>query len=411
VSLPPRRSERPWRGEPGSPPLTDPTQPLLVWSDGLREYDFGPGHPLTPRRFGPGIDLLQALGAERLLAPRQATDEELERLHARHFVEQVRSFSDHPWQPAAMGVGSADVPAFHGMHEAAALVAGGSIEAVDRVVDGEAEHAFNPAGGLHHAMRTRAAGFCIYNDVALAVARARDRGHRVLYVDLDVHHGDGTQALFWDDPQVLTVSIHESGHSLFPGTGWPDETGGPGAPGRAVNVPLEVASGDDSWWPAVELLVPALAAAFEPTVLVSQHGCDSHALDPLAHLRVTTAAYARAAGLLDKVAHRWCQGRWLATGGGGYDAYRVVPRAWAIVWLAQSHREPPAETPPEWRERWADAAEAYGQAPPPRDLLDPPGSVAPDPTPLVRRNRSVAEGSLTEALRLLGGSPAAPSSR
>ena len=262
-----------------------------------------------------------------------------------------------------MGVGSVDVPAFHGMHEASALVAGASIGAVERILAGEAEHAFSPAGGLHHALRSRASGFCVYNDVALAVAAARDAGHRVFYVDLDVHHGDGTQALFWDDPEVLTFSIHENGRTLFPGSGWDDETGGEQARGAAVNVPLEEWSGDASWWPIVEQVIPALADTFGPTFIVSQHGCDSHALDPLAHLRLTTASYQRACALIDAVAHRYCEGRWLATGGGGYDAFRVVPRSWAIVWLAQAHRAVPDETPPAWRERWTEPAEAFGQAP------------------------------------------------
>ena len=300
-----------------------------------------------------------------------------------------------------MGVGTPDVPAFHGMHEVAALVAGGSIGAIDRILAGEASHAFSPAGGLHHAMRTRAAGFCIYNDVALAVARARDAGHRVLSVDLDVHHGDGTQTLFWDDPAVLTVSIHENGHHLFPGTGMIDETGGEHAPGTAVNVPLEAGAGDDAWWPIVARVVPALAEAFRPTFLVSQHGCDGHALDPLAHLRLTTAAYARACRLLDEVAHRWCEGRWLATGGGGYDAYRVVPRSWAIVWLAQAHRELPGQTPPEWRARWAEEARAFGQGPPPIDLVDAPGTVSPDSDASIARHLEQAEASVAQSLALL----------
>ena len=336
------------------------------------------------------------------MAPAEASDAALARLHLPHYIEQVRSFSDHPWQPAAMGVGSLDVPAFHGMHEAAARVAGGSIGAVEMIISGEAEHAFSPAGGLHHAMRTRAAGFCIYNDVALAVAAARDAGHRVLYLDLDVHHGDGTQALFWDDPGVLTFSIHETGHQLFPGTGMIDETGGQQAPGTAVNAPLDEGSGDASWWPVVELMVPALAEAFRPTFVVSQHGCDSHALDPLAHLQVTTWSYARACDLIDRIAHDRCEGRWLATGGGGYDAFRVVPRSWAIVWLAQAHEAVPASMPPEWRDRWAGSAAAFGQVPLPEPFIDPPGTVAPDPEHLVARNRESAEASLEQALRLLG---------
>jgi acetoin utilization protein AcuC len=391
-------------GAPGSRPLTEASeQPILVWSDALRDYDFGPGHPLTPRRFGPGIDLLRAFGAERLVAPEAATDAELARLHVAQYIAQVRSFSDHPWQPPAMGVGTPDVPAFHGMHEAAALVAGGSLGAVERILAGEATHAFSPAGGLHHAMRTRAAGFCIYNDVALAVARARDAGHRVLYVDLDVHHGDGTQALFWHDPAVLTFSVHETGRHLFPGTGMIDETGADEAPGTAVNVPLDEGSGDESWWPAVELVLPALAEAFRPTFIISQHGCDSHALDPLAHLRVTTASYERACHLVDGLAHRYGQGRWLATGGGGYDAYHVVPRSWAIVWLAQAHLDAHRQTPIGWQGRWADEALAFGRSSPPVDLIDPPLTVAPDPDAIVTRNLDRARASLEQALRLLDG--------
>ena len=148
-------------------------------------------------------------------------------------------------------------------------------------------------------------------------------------------------------------------------------------------------------------MLPALAEAFRPTFLVSQHGCDSHALDPLAHLRVTTASYARACALLDRVAHVHCDGRWLATGGGGYDAYRVVPRSWAIVWLAQAHTDVPAETPTDWRERWAEPARSFGQAPLPELFIDPPGIVSPDPEPLVTANRGRAEAVLATTRRLL----------
>lgn len=396
------RSPQPLATVPGSAPATNVSEiPLLIWSDALSAYDFGPGHPLTPRRFGPGIDLLRAVGADRLEAPGEATEGDLMRLHDRGYIEQVRSFSDHPWQPTAMGVGTGDVPAFHGMHEASALVAGGSIGAIGRILSGEAEHAFSPAGGLHHAMPARASGFCVYNDVALAVAAARDAGHRVLYIDLDVHHGDGTQAMFWDDPMVLTFSIHESGRSLFPGTGAADETGGSAAPGTAVNMPLVASSGDASWWPAVERALPALCSAFEPSFIVSQHGCDSHVLDPLAHLRVTTAAYHQAARLIDQLAHEFCEGRWMATGGGGYDAYRVVPRSWAVVWLAQAHRDVPDVTPPDWRRRWTGPAEDYGQGPLPSLLIDPPGTVTADDPGLVTINTETLTRVLDQATQLL----------
>ena len=249
------------------------------------------------------------------------------------------------------------------MHEAAAAVAGGSIGAMEAILGGDVEHAFHPGGGLHHAMPERASGFCIYDDPALAIARARQNGLRVLYVDLDVHHGDGVQAIHWADPGVLTLSFHETGRYLFPGTGGLGELGEGVAAGTAVNVPLEPGTGEGPWLAAVRALLPELAAAFGPDVIVSQHGADSHAWDPLAHLRVTTTAMGAAARLVDLVAHRYAGGRWLATGGGGYDVYRVVPRSWSLVWLAGAHREVPAAIPPAWRERWAGEALRYGQAP------------------------------------------------
>jgi len=380
------------------------TEPLVVYGEVNLAYDFGPEHPLTPRRFGPSIDLLRTVGATNFLEPRQATDAELTRLHTPEYVDTVKRFSDDPWgQPPRSGIGPGDCPPFEDMHAASAAIAGGSIEAVDRILAGDVEHAFNPGGGLHHAMAARAAGFCIYNDVALAVARARDAGHRVLYVDIDVHHGDGTQALFWDDPQVLTLSIHETGLALFPGSGFSDEQGGDAALGSKVNVPLQPFSGDSSWFAALDRCVPALAEAFRPTFLVSQHGCDTHAYDPLAHLRVTTRGYRAATTLLDGIAHEHCAGRWLATGGGGYDAYRVVPRSWALVWLAQDHRDPPELTDTGWRERWRAESERFDQSPPPEEFLDPGDLVRPETDELAQQNAKTIERALASALANLKG--------
>jgi acetoin utilization protein AcuC len=344
---------------------------------------------------------MRSVGASNFIEPREATDVELRRLHTPEFIDTVKTFAHDPWRPPAMGIGPGDCPPFEGIHEASATVAGGSIDAVDRILAGEVEHAFHPGGGLHHASAARASGFCIYNDVALGVARARDAGHRVLYVDLDVHHGDGTQALFWGDPHVLTVSIHESGLTLFPGSGFVDERGAPTAQGAVVNVPLHAYSGDASWQPILAELLPALAEAFRPTFLVSQHGCDSHAYDPLAHLRLTTNAYRFATVLLDEISHQWAGGRWLATGGGGYDAYRVVPRSWSLVWLAQAHAELPVETDESWRAKWSAEAERYGQAPPPDAFLDAPDLVRADPPELVAANNKTASDALTATLRLL----------
>lgn len=348
--------------------------PLLVYGPRSTTYDFGPGHPLTPRRFGTGISLLETLGAVPNLAPEPATDEELAAIHEPDYVATVRMFSETPFGSPRAGIGPGDTPPFAGMHEASASVAGGSLRAMEAILRGEVRHAFHPGGGLHHAMPARASGFCVYDDPALAVARARADGLRVLYVDLDVHHGDGVQAIHWSDPGVMTVSIHQSGATLFPGTGFANELGGGEARGTKVNLPLEPGTGERGWLAALERALPRLAERFQPEIVVSQHGADSHAFDPLAHLRVTTTAMGAAARLVDAIAHRWADGRWLATGGGGYDAYRVVPRAWALVWLAQAHREVPDALPEAWRERWAADADRHGQAPIPTAFTDPPNA-------------------------------------
>jgi acetoin utilization protein AcuC len=384
-------------------PSSDPA-PLLVYGPRSTSYDFGPSHPLTPRRFGPGISLLESLGAVPGLAPEPASDEELAWVHDPDYVEVVKAFSRDPAGLPRAGIGPGDTPAFEGMHEASAAVAGGSLRAMEAILRGELRHAFHPGGGLHHAMPARASGFCVYDDPALAIARARRDGLRVLYVDLDVHHGDGVQAIHWSDPGVLTLSIHETGTALFPGTGFPDELGGGAAVGTKVNVPLDPSTGERGWLAAVELVLPALAAAFRPEVIVSQHGADAHAFDPLAHLQVTTTAMGAAARLVDALAHQFADGRWLATGGGGYDVYRVVPRDWAHVWLAASHREAPGEIPEAWRERWAADAERYGQAPIPTTFDDPPNAGLPYRGPdraADARAVQIAEVVLKRVLELL----------
>ena len=373
---------------------------LLVYGPRSSSYDFGPGHPLTPRRFGPGIDLLRAVGAEPGLAPEPAPDDELLWCHARGYLEVVKRFSLDPFGPGAAGIGEGgDDPPFAGMHEAGAMVAGGSLRAVEAVLRGEVEHAFHPGGGLHHAMPDHASGFCIYDDPALAIARARRDGLRVLYVDLDVHHGDGVQAIHWSDPGVLTLSFHETGCSLFPGTGGVGELGEGVAAGTSVNVPMEPGTGEVVWLAAVRVLLPELAAAFGPDLIVSQHGADSHAWDPLAHLRVTTTAMGEAARLVDLVAHRYASGRWLATGGGGYDAYRVVPRSWSLVWLAGAHRDVPRETPAAWRDRWHAEGARYGQAPLPTTFEDAPNAgLELDPTQVGAEARSLETAAVVRRL-------------
>jgi acetoin utilization protein AcuC len=400
-----RSAAAPGTPRPGYRAAVPDPGPLLVFGPRSTTYDFGPSHPLTPRRFGPGIELLRSVGAEPGLAPEPATDEELAWIHDREYIETVRAFSADPLAAPRAGIGPGDTPAFAGMHDASAAVAGGSLRAMEAILRGDVEHAFHPGGGLHHAMAGRASGFCVYDDPALAIARARRDGLRVLYVDLDVHHGDGVQSIHWNDPGVVTLSIHETGLALFPGAGFVDELGGPEARGSKVNVPLDPGTGERGWLAALELVLPILAEEHQPEVVVSQHGSDGHAWDPLAHLRLTTTAMGAAARLLDTIAHRWAGGRWLATGGGGYDAYRVVPRVWSLVWLAGAHRELPRATDDGWREHWAEDADHFGQAPLPATFDDEPNAGrpwGPGDDALDRRALESADAALAARREALG---------
>ncbi len=309
----------------------------LVVCPEARIYDHGPAHPLRPQRVLYTWQLIEACGL--LARPdvvslecRSADDAELELVHTAEFVDATRRAGhgeDGDWQQ--FGYGPGDNPIFPQMHEAGALVAGASIVAASATFDGTVAHAFNAAGGLHHAMPSRASGFCVYDDPAVAIAwLLREGAERVAYVDVDVHHGDGPQAIFYDDPRVLTVSLHESGAYLFPGTGFEEERGAGDAVGTKVNVPLPPGATNEAWLTAFRTIVLPVVRAFEPTMLVTQLGCDTHAGDPLAHLRLTTRAYREAAAELHALAHEVTEGRWLATGGGGYLWADVVPRAWTL---------------------------------------------------------------------------------
>ena len=226
------------------------------------------------------------------------------------------------------------------MHEASALVAGATLAAARAVWHGEAGHAANIAGGLHHAMRRSASGFCVYNDPAIAIRWMLAEGaERIAYVDVDVHHGDGVQAAFYDDPRVLTISLHEHPATLFPGTGLASEIGSGEGRGYAVNVALPAGTGDAGWLRAFDAVVPPLLRAFAPEVLVSQHGCDSHRLDPLANLELSVDAQRRAQLMVHDLAHETAGGKWLLTGGGGYELVQVVPRSWTHL-LAVAAGEP-----------------------------------------------------------------------
>jgi acetoin utilization protein AcuC len=332
----------------------------VAWDDRLAGYDFGPGHPLAPVRVELTIELARALGVldaagVSVVAPRPATDAELELVHAPAYVAAVRQAGGPDPGPifGRFGLGTEDDPIFAGMHDASALVAGATLAAAQAVWSGAAEHGASISGGLHHAMADHASGFCVYNDPAIAISWLLGQGvERIAYVDIDVHHGDGVQAAFYNDPRVLTISLHEHPATLFPGTGRPHETGGPGAPASAVNVALPPGTRDAGWLRAFHAIVPPLLREFRPQFLVSQHGCDTHWMDPLANLELTIDAQRAAHAALHSLAHEMAGGHWLLTGGGGYELIQVVPRTWTHLLAEASGQplDPGLATPQSWRD-------------------------------------------------------------
>ena len=354
----------------------------LVWDERLTEYDFGPGHPLAPVRVELTIALAREFGVlarpeVTVLAPAAAQMTELELVHDADYIDAVRQAGLDGRGNGRYGLGTPDDPVFAGMHEASALVAGATLAAARAVWRGEAGHAANIAGGLHHAMRRSASGFCVYNDPAIAIRWMLAEGaERIAYVDLDVHHGDGVQAAFYDDPRVLTISLHEHPATLFPGTGLASEIGSGDGRGYAVNVALPAGTGDAGWLRAFDAVVPPLLRAFAPEVLVSQHGCDSHRLDPLANLELSVDAQRRAQLMVHDLAHEITGGKWLLTGGGGYELVQVVPRSWTHLLAVASGEpiDPDLPVPDAWR---ALAVERTGENAPTRMTDGEPATYIP----------------------------------
>ncbi|GAB2871758.1 acetoin utilization protein AcuC [Myroides odoratimimus subsp. xuanwuensis] len=332
-----------------------------MFDQSLTEYDFGPTHPMSPVRVDLTMRLAAALGVTgpggvRLVDAPMATAEQIATVHDPSLIAALEHCGKHGGVDFQHGLGSDDNPVFQDMHVAGAHVVGATLEAFRQVWSGESQHSASIAGGLHHAMRDRSSGFCLYNDIAVGIQYLLDQGaERVAYVDVDVHHGDGVEKIFWDDPRVLTISLHETGQMLFPGTGFPQDLGGGDAHGTAVNVALPPGTSDAGWLRAFHAVVPPLLQEFKPEVLVTQHGCDSHIEDPLAHLMLTVDGQRATYLALHDLAHEVAGGRWVATGGGGYAIVDVVPRAWTHLLAIVGGRplDPHTETPLEWREHVA----------------------------------------------------------
>ena len=370
----------------------------LIYSPDYTQYYFNDDHPFNQRRLLLTHDLMSSFGIlteSDILAPRLASDEELTLVHDPRYIQFVRdqghSEKELP-QAGSYGLGTEDVPCFANMHESAALIVGGTLNAVDAVMKGQSQHAFNPAGGLHHAFSGRASGFCIYNDCSVAIAYMRKHWNaRVLYIDTDAHHGDGVQWSFYDDPNVLTISMHETGKYLFPGTGNTTERGDGSGYGYSINVPLDAFTEDDSFLDIYRELVTKLVKGFKPDVILTQNGCDAHAYDPLTHLSCTMKIYQEIPRLAHRLAHEYCDGRWIAVGGGGYDIWRVVPRAWTLLWSEMSD-QPLSDQPlpKEWLERWQPQSEL--QLPP--RLFDEGFPAIPRRAEITEKNRLTLERAI-----------------
>ena len=344
----------------GSSRYRGPMEALrLVWDETFTRYDFGEGHPMSPVRLDLTARLARDLGlfahaGVQVVGADPVPDEVLHTVHHPAFVTAVKASSLAPFpSDEAHGLGTDDVPVFAGMHEASSRIVAGTLDVARAVWAGEAAHGVNFTGGMHHAMPAKASGFCVYNDTAVGIQAVLDAGaKRVAYVDVDVHHGDGVERIFWDDPRVMTVSLHETGRVLFPGTGYANDIGGPRAEGNAVNVAFPPGTSDGPWLRAFHAVVPALVKAFEPEVLFTQHGCDSHAQDPLAHMALSLDCQLASYQALHELAHEVSGGRWVAVGGGGYEVVDVVPRAWShLVAVAAHHPVDPTTAVPEaWRD-------------------------------------------------------------
>ncbi|WP_243291051.1 acetoin utilization protein AcuC [Bacillus sp. FJAT-47783] len=336
---------------------------IFIYSPLFQSYKFNPEHPFNQLRVEMTYDLLKTmnkLSDDEIVYPRIASEEELALIHDPKYIQAVKLASEGQLTKEEFinyGLGTEDTPIFPNMHEASSLLVGGTLTAVDYCMSGKALHALNLGGGLHHGFRGRASGFCIYNDSAVAIKYIQEKyGARVMYVDTDAHHGDGVQWAFYDDPNVCTLSIHETGRYLFPGTGNVTERGQGKGYGFSFNIPLDAFTEDDSWLDVYRRSFYEIADFFQPDVIITQNGADSHYFDPLTHLCATMKIYEEIPKVAHEIAHQYCEGRWIAVGGGGYDIWCVVPRAWAHIWLQMKQEIPTGPLPKEWLDRWQSKA-------------------------------------------------------
>ncbi|ADU31511.1 acetoin utilization protein AcuC [Evansella cellulosilytica] len=369
----------------------------FIYSPQQLSYKFSEHHPFNQKRLTLTKDLLEklhALNPNDIYPARKATDEELSLIHEEDFITAVKGASMGEFRSSyamTYGIGTEDTPVFPYMHDAAAWLVGGTLAAVDLVFEQGFKHAINLGGGLHHGFRGKASGFCIYNDSSIAIEYMRKKyDAKVLYVDTDAHHGDGVQWAFYDDPNVCTLSFHESGRFLFPGSGHVNEFGHGEGYGYSFNVPFEAFTEDSSFLSAYESVMREVIAYFKPDIILTQNGADAHYYDPLTHLCGTLRLYQEIPKLAHSLAHEYCNGKWIAVGGGGYDIWRVVPRAWAAIWLEMSNQTNLLKNP--IPNNWIDTWQKESPHPLPLYWDDPSNMYPPIPrkTEIEKKNRRTA---------------------
>ena len=379
-------------------PDPGPTDFAFVYDPALSEYELSDSHPFKPVRLELTRSLLEHAGTlspAHVVKPKPVTEAKLLRIHHRDFVEAVKAVSrgEEVDDAYSYGLGTGDNPIFPHMHEAILRVCSATVTAVDLVASGKAKRALNLSGGLHHAHAGQASGFCLYNDLALGIDHAVQKyGLRVAYLDIDAHHGDGVQGLFFEHSDVMTISLHESGRYLFPGSGYTYEVGKGAGRGRSVNLPLEPYTEDASYLASFEAVVPAALRVFKPDLIVLQAGADMHAFDPLADLKLSVAGMAQSYRRVVELADELCGGRIVATGGGGYDPYRTVPRAWALLWATLTEQTLPEKLPEAWLEQWTPSSPVRL----PTTLQDDTASWTPTP-----RRADISSHNAAVAKRLL----------
>lgn len=331
----------------------------IFFSDEMLNYNLGENHPMNSSRLETAWNLFNSIGIDSntsIYTPKPVKHSDIETIHSVNYVDEVKRLAKESVQgkqslyKSKFGLGTGDCPIFPEMYNASLLISGSMLQAADLIIEGEINKAFLLMGGLHHAQYSRSSGFCYFNDMSIVIDYLKRKGgYRIAYIDTDLHHGDGTQALAYNDPEILTISYHESGRWLYPGTGFSNEIGKSDAKGTSVNLPLMPYTYDKMYVEAFDQFIPTILETFDPDFIIWQAGVDGHAADTLGHLLLTTHTYQIIGEKIRKFADHFCEGRLIAAGGGGYSPYSLA-RSWFIEYAALTGLNIPKETPQDWQD-------------------------------------------------------------